>query len=614
MIKIFDTIKIIFFLLIIQFNNNLVYSQCPTGYNSTNYGCSKVNYKTIQGVMCKPLGVLKNYVFSDQPNCPIISPTSPPIYGEIGRTTLYTIENGILEVTQCSSSFYKTIIYNFGKNCLNSSDSYIKTDNYKIEKDFLIQSCSNNITYFVPTFNISGMLSDEMSDNGYCKQFGAINGFYSPHYYADIQCPNCNNGKCINYTCTCDKAYQVEPFCRVNYCDQPINPCVGNRTCDRVNASCYCSPGFSLNDKGDCVDINECLVSSSNGAGSLNYSCPINFICNNNIGSYSCDCPFTSTDNNKTCTIPSTTTSSSSDPNLIISRNSTTLFNSTNPNSELFETLKFKSLIIIKSLNELNFQNKIIKQHNLESLLWTFENKTNDLQIETYYYNTTIKTTSISKSKNKSTEIKLLFNWYKDINSTTPTTIRFANQEIEIEPYSLKFNIEISSYSFESDLNTLQLIIQTVVIPDGGSENVCPTNSINTDNVNMDHYKIKINDRSLNCLFIKRGIVDGLVTTLSNSYSINNSTDLSIAINIPHYENLIQMDPSFSILVDHTTSTDQSECNQNEKSRKWVKITIGVVVGVVGSTVLVIVGFILYKRHQTNVKVGINKLKKLGKD
>ncbi|KAM9977641.1 hypothetical protein ACTFIR_011511 [Dictyostelium discoideum] len=107
---------------------------------------------------------------------------------------------------------------------------------------------------------------------------------------------------------------------------------------------------------------------------------------------------------------------------------------------------------------------------------------------------------------------------------------------------------QISSYSFESDLNTLQLIIQCQV------ENDCPTNSINRDN-NLDNFKIKLNDRSLN------------------------------SINIPHYENLIQMDPSFSILNDHTSST-------NEKSRDWIKTTIGVVVGVVDSTILIIVGFI----------------------
>ncbi|KAM9957849.1 hypothetical protein ACTFIW_012821 [Dictyostelium discoideum] len=146
---------------------------------------------------------------------------------------------------------------------------------------------------------------------------------------------------------------------------------------------------------------------------------------------------------------------------------------------------------------------------------------------------------------------------------------------------------KISSYSFESDLNTLQLIIQSQV------ENDCPTNSINRDNNNLDNFKIKLNDRSLNCNFIKRGIVDGTITTLSNSFLFTNSTSLSIAINIPHYENLIQMDPSFSILIDHTSSTNEQGCN-NEKSRDWIKITIGAVVGVVDSTILIIVGFILY--------------------
>ncbi|EAL64053.1 hypothetical protein DDB_G0286595 [Dictyostelium discoideum AX4] len=585
--------------------NNFVFSQCSSVSNYTNYGCSNIKNEQIQGVMCKSIGYSNSYVFTIQPKCPIITPTSPPIYAEIGRTNYYTIENGNLPVTNCYSNFYTTNIYNFGKNCLNSSDSFIKTVNYKIEKDLIIQSCSNNITYFIPNFNSSLLVLNETNGNGYCKQFGAINSYYSTFWYAEFKCPNCNYGKCVNNSkCLCDKAYQIDEFCRINFCDQPINPCVGNRTCDRVNADCYCSPGFKLNAKGDCIDIDECLISDGDFN---NYTCPINFICNNKIGTYSCDCPFTLTNNNTNCIIITPTF-----PNLEPSKNSTTSFNLKSPNTELFENSKFKSLIIIKSLNELDFQDKIIKQYNLESILWSYNNQTiNDTkQIETYFYNTTINSTSISKSLNKSTEIKVLFNWYKDIDSNVNNKIKFANQEIKIEPYSLKFNIEISSYSFESDLNTLKLIIQSQV--DSQIENDCPTNSINIYN-NLDNFKIKLNDRSLNCNFIKRGIVDGTITTLSNSYLFTNSTNLSIAINIPHYENLIQMDPSFSIFIDHTSSTNEQGCN-NEKSREWVKITIGVVVGVVGSTIFIIVGFILYKRNQTNIKVGLNKLKKLGND
>ncbi|KAN0006461.1 hypothetical protein ACTFIU_003172 [Dictyostelium citrinum] len=616
MFKQFDIIKIIILLFIIQLNiNNFVSSQCLSGYNSTSYGCSQVKYKQIQGVMCQPVGIGRKYVFSEQPNCPIISPTSPPIYKEIGRTNLYKIENGILEVTNCYSNFYKTNIYNFGKNCLNSSDSFINTINYTIENDLFVQSCSNNNTYFIPTFNSSEMILNENNGNGYCKQFGgSINAYYSSFHYADIECPNCNNGTCINYTCSCDKAYQVEEFCRVNFCDQSINPCVGNRTCDRINANCYCSQGFKLNENGDCIDINECLISTTTtatikgggGNSSIDYICPINFICNNKIGSYSCDCPFTLT-NNTTCKIVSNSSST-----LEPSKNSTISFNSTtSPKIELFENSIFKSLIIIKSLNEIDYQGKTTKQYDLQSLLWSFNNHTNDLQIETYYYNTIINTTS--KSLNKTTEIKLLINWYKDINSTLINNkIKFANQEIEIKPYSLKFNIELSSYPFESNLNTLQLIMQTQV--EINDENYCPTNSIDTDNNSLDQFKIKLNDRSLNCNFIKRGIVDGLITTISNSISFINKTNITITINIPHYDNLIQMDPSFSILVDHTSSSNDQQCKNNENRRKWVKITIGVVVGFVGATILIIVGFILYKKNQTNIKVGINKLKKLGDD
>ncbi|KAM9993241.1 hypothetical protein ACTFIZ_011202 [Dictyostelium cf. discoideum] len=614
MVKIFDNINIVLVLLFIVHLNNFVCSQCPSGLNYTNYGCPVIITKQIQGVMCKPIGFMDSYAFSFQRECPIITPTSPPIFEEIGRTNLITIENGNLQVTNCFSNFYSTNIYNFGKNCLNSSDSFINTVNYKFEKDLFIQSCSNNITYFIPTFNSSLMIFNEINGNGYCKQFGAKNTFYANFYYANLTCPNCNHGTCLNNKCSCDKAYQIDEFCRINFCDQTINPCVGNRTCDRINANCYCSPGFKLNDKGDCIDINECLNSSDDDFN--NYICPLNFICNNKIGSYSCDCPFTLSNNNTTCTIKTTSTL----PNLEPSKNSTTSFNLTNPKTELFENLKFKSLIIIKSLNELDFQDKIIKQYNLESILWSFNNQTNNdfkQQIETYYYNTTINSTSISKSLNKSTEIKVLFNWYKDIDSNVNVNVnkfKFANQEIKIEPYSLKFNIEISSYSFESDLNTLQLIIQSQVESQVENDH-CSTNSINivnNDNNNyFDNFKIKLNDRILNCNFIKRGIVDGAITTLSNSYSYTNSTNLSIAINIPHYENLIQMDPSFGILIDHTSSTNEQGC-KSEESRKWIEITIGVVVGFVGATILIIAGFIIYKRNQTNIKVGLNKLKKLG--
>ncbi|CAB4059875.1 unnamed protein product [Lepeophtheirus salmonis] len=125
------------------------------------------------------------------------------------------------------------------------------------------------------------------------------------------------NAVCKNlpgsYDCECPSGYNGNPFSMCEKCDEKVNPlcgcqppyrivdnkcilsgCSHDSDCDSKEAKCIkiaggvsycaCPPGFRIDEKGKCIDIDEC----SQSTGPV---CGIGATCDNLSGAYSCLCP-----------------------------------------------------------------------------------------------------------------------------------------------------------------------------------------------------------------------------------------------------------------------------------------------------------------------------------
>ncbi|EGC31176.1 hypothetical protein DICPUDRAFT_40318, partial [Dictyostelium purpureum] len=180
-----------------------------------------------------------------------------------------------------------------------------------------------------------------------------------------------------------------------------------------------------------------------------------------------------------------------------------------------------------------------------------------------------------------------------------------------LRPSSIKYTIYLGKYSFESKLNTLQLIISTEV--SSNKNDICsnkeldPSNDNNQDSLlSEDYLKISLGHLYLYGRFIKRALINNITPTLISNKMLNetmekdsnNKANSYIAIQIPYYTESIVIDPDFSILLDNTPKST-GICSTNSSKLSTNKI-IGIVLGSVGLAIVIILStlYILYKRKQ----------------
>ncbi|KAN0040250.1 hypothetical protein ACTA71_012140 [Dictyostelium dimigraforme] len=264
---------------------------------------------------------------------------------------------------------------------------------------------------------------------------------------------------------------------------------------------------------------------------------------------------------------------------------------------------KIAGIISLIELREMDFtQSKPIKRYPFDKWIIT---KINDN--EQFY------TTSIFDNSKLICNVSVSTIWYNQLS-----VITFADQIITMDPSTLKYNINITAYPFSNKLNTLQLVISASAKETyyNSSDYYCSSNSYgNTVADDSNYLKLTINYQSIYGKFIKRGIIDFKTISIGNSQLSSNDTLIEndddeitstfqksfIGINIPYYQLLVQLDPSFSVLVNPNFNDDNNEnsiCNQSRDGIN-VKVVIGIVVGIVGFAILltVVILLIVKKKH-----------------
>ncbi|KAK5578792.1 hypothetical protein RB653_008465 [Dictyostelium firmibasis] len=238
------------------------------------------------------------------------------------------------------------------------------------------------------------------------------------------------------------------------------------------------------------------------------------------------------------------------------------------------------SLVSLISLRELNFKNELVRSFRFDKWKLISNTSTNSNYI-----------TDVIDPINNNTicSVNVSTIWYQ-----TLTDIEFAGQNLTMNPSTLKYNINITSFPFTNNLNTLQLVMSATAQSTSPQENTCSSNEFGetTSNENSNYLQLSVNEHSLYGRFIKRGIVDNIIRTIGNEVlkdlSSENSYYISqsyIGINIPHYKEYIQLDPDFSVLLDQSSAS--SICN--DKGNKLSKgAIIGIAIGCAAFTIIVV--------------------------
>ncbi|KAN0023967.1 hypothetical protein ACTFIV_008360 [Dictyostelium citrinum] len=276
---------------------------------------------------------------------------------------------------------------------------------------------------------------------------------------------------------------------------------------------------------------------------------------------------------------------------------------SSESNSQEPQKMIFKSLISLISLRELNFKNEEVKNYIFDQWIYTPIN-----EFKNQYF-TTISNTNITAT----------LEWFNQ-----STSIQFANQNLTMNPSSIKYTIEITKYQFSGSLNQLQLVMAASLT--SSSNDICSLNQFGNTSTGDDsnYLKIQIENHSLYGRFIKRAIIDNVVKSISNvllDSSLNivdssSSLQSFIGITIPYYSDSIVVDPDFSVLIDSKSASneDDSICTKKNSGLTTAQLA-GIIVGSVAfaaAAVIITTYFIVKKRKDLQlIKTLNNKMNKM---
>ncbi|KAF2068438.1 hypothetical protein CYY_010235, partial [Polysphondylium violaceum] len=136
--------------------------------------------------------------------------------------------------------------------------------------------------------------------------------------------------------------------------------------------------------------------------------------------------------------------------------------------------------------------------------------------------------------------------------------------------------------------------------------------------------KLQVDDHSLYGRFIKRGIIDGRISLITNDLFSNldqsnqfNNIQSYIGINIRSYRRLVQLDPDFSVLIDQRPAQDSNNplCSKSKRKLSTAQLA-GIIIGCVAFAAVIIgsISFVIYKKKKQNTfnKKFEQKLSRMG--
>ncbi|KAM9959831.1 hypothetical protein ACTFIR_000932 [Dictyostelium discoideum] len=288
-----------------------------------------------------------------------------------------------------------------------------------------------------------------------------------------------------------------------------------------------------------------------------------------------------------------------------------------------------KPTIIIdnKNNNSSNVNNNYQIKSNISIIAIREVNSVNGEQvkihyIDKWYYNSISPTISNYQStiinNNITTTINATLEWFENKSNIT-----FANQELIMNPSTIKYTVELSSYKFSNKLNNLQVIMEAQI--QSNENDICSGKEFGDTTLDNSNYiKLQVSSNSIYGRFLKRGIVDGKTVTISNelldsklnSISNENNVHSYIGIVIGQYETSVIIDPDFSLLLDNqavNSNSPNSICSSSESSLTKSQLA-GIIVGsiVFFIVLVIIVGIILFSKS-IHIRIIIYKIFKKSK-
>ncbi|KAF2069127.1 hypothetical protein CYY_009552 [Polysphondylium violaceum] len=267
--------------------------------------------------------------------------------------------------------------------------------------------------------------------------------------------------------------------------------------------------------------------------------------------------------------------------------------NITIPGTSSSESPQFTSFIYVVALRELDNTDTLINNYEFNSDKWILVNEGSfsNEQVTTVAYKYLID------NSYNTTIVSTVQVFEKETNVT------FGNQQLFMNPSTIKFTFNITSYPFTKSTNSLQLVMTAAL--ESTEKVACSYKEFVDDENSSQYLTLQIEDRSLFGRFIKFGMIDGREqvvtnTQLDNIYggkelSKSTSDQSYIGLNIPYYTKYALLDPDFSVLIEQNTARDQSNSICTKESKKLTNAQIaGIVVGGV-VFILILAAVVIYR-------------------
>ncbi|KAN0035168.1 hypothetical protein ACTA71_004429 [Dictyostelium dimigraforme] len=236
--------------------------------------------------------------------------------------------------------------------------------------------------------------------------------------------------------------------------------------------------------------------------------------------------------------------------------------------------------IYFKSIFEIDYNSKIVKEYPLKNN-WKINSNSNQKYqlVQSIQDMGTCTITSI----------------IEEITNSNGKEFTFADTTFTLEKASIKFTISINNYTYQNNLNTLQLQLVSLIdnsdVDDddnGENQSNCNRNQTEIETYNQDgklnfnYIKISKDNRILVGRFINKLVSNGRSTFLSTTITNDTQSSVIVSLNLPHCKDCL-IDPDFSLVI---TSDFKLNCGDNNTSKSnWV-IPIAVVVSVAGAAII----------------------------